>query len=189
MYTKTLSLALVLLTLQSLSAQTPAQPTFATVDNEYKVGPEDVMQVWIWKEPDLSTTAVVRPDGKMSLPLIGEMEARGKTAQQLQDEIKGKLRAYLNEPVVTVIVKEINYPKVSVLGQVRKPDVYKIRQKTTVLDVIAMAGGFTDYAKRDKVIVIRNAAYGQQRVQLNLKDPNEERSSFFLQPSDTIYVQ
>jgi polysaccharide export outer membrane protein len=158
------------------------------VDGEYRLGSEDVLQVWVWKEPDLSTTAVVRPDGKISLPLIGELEAAGKSAPQLQDEVQKKLMTYLAEPVVTVIVKEINSSKISVLGQVHKPDVYKIKRKTTVLDAIAMAGGFTDYAKRDKVIVIRNNPAQQQKIEVNLKHPDGQ-SPLYLESSDTVYVQ
>ena len=152
------------------------------------MGPEDVVQVWVWKEPDLSTTAMVRPDGKISLPLIGELEAKGKTAKQLQQEVGQRLETYLSQPVVTVIVKEVNYPKISVLGQVHKPDVYKIRQNMTVLDAIAMAGGFTDYANRGKVIVLRKNPAPPHEYKLDLKHPDEESMQFFLQPFDTIYV-
>ncbi|MBI2816598.1 MAG: polysaccharide biosynthesis/export family protein [Acidobacteria bacterium] len=192
MYRKQLSVALFLLALSSWGAeQKPAPATSpASGDGEYRMGPEDVIQVWVWKEPDLSTTAVVRPDGKLSLPLIGELDAKGRTATQLQGEVKTKLATYIAEPVVTVIVREINFPKISVLGQVHKPDVYKIRQKTTVLDAIALAGGFTDFAKRDKVVVIRNTASRPQRIQIDLKRPDEDRKgAFYLEPSDTVYVQ
>lgn len=159
-------------------------------DGEYFLGPEDVIQVWIWKEPDLSTTAVVRPDGKLSLPLIGELQAGGKSAMQIQEEIRTSLRGFLSDPVVTVIVKEINYPKISVLGNVNKPDVYKIKQKLTVLDAIAMAGGFTEFAKRDRVTVIRNSSTTQQqRFSINLKNPNKEGRPVYLQPFDAVYVE
>jgi len=155
---------------------------------EYLMGPEDVIQVWVWKEPDLSTTAMVRPDGKIALPLIGEIEAKGRTAPQLQDEVSKRLMAYLSAPVVTVIVKEVNYPKISVLGQVRKPDIYKIRQKMTVLDAIALAGGFTDYANRRKVKILRNNSSTPQEYKLDLKDPNQTTIRFYLEPFDTVYV-
>jgi polysaccharide export outer membrane protein len=158
-------------------------------EGEYFLGPEDVIQVWIYKEPDLSTAAVVRPDGKLSLPLIGEFEARGKSALQLQDEIRGRLQSYLTDPVVTVIVKEINSPKISVLGRVNRPDVYTIKQKTSVLEAIAMAGGFTEYAKRDHVTVIRpTTAARQQRIEVDLKS-SSKNSTIYLQPFDTIYVE
>ena len=181
----------VLLALACLAVAAEAQRPKATFfgDGEYFLGPEDVIEVWVWKEPDLSTTVTVRPDGKLSLPLIGELEAREKTALQLEEEIRNKLNGYLAEPVVTVIVKEVNFPKISVLGKVNKPDVYKIKQKITVLDAIALAGGFTHYAKRDRVTIIRNNSSTQQRYQVNLKDPDKEGTPVYLQPFDTVYVE
>jgi polysaccharide export outer membrane protein len=181
----------VLLALACLAVAAEAQRPKATFfgDGEYFLGPEDVIEVWVWKEPDLSTTVTVRPDGKLSLPLIGELEAREKTALQLEEEIRNKLNGYLAEPVVTVIVKEVNFPKISVLGKVNKPDVYKIKQKITVLDAIALAGGFTHYAKRDRVTIIRNNSSTQQRYQVNLKDPDKEGKPVYLQPFDTVYVE
>ncbi len=184
-----LFIAIVLLTSLAWGAEGQQPPTVSFGDGEYFLGPEDVVQIWIWKEPDLSTTAVVRPDGKLSLPLIGELQAKEKTALQLQDEIRNKLRTYIADPVVTVIVREINFPKISVLGKVHKPDVYKIKQRITVLDAIAMAGGFTDYAKRDKVIVIRNNSAQPQKMQINLKRLDKGNGPFYLQPFDTIYVE
>ena len=182
-------LSLCPLILQPFAARAAEQGLNSSSDGEYRLGPEDVIQVWVWKEPDLSTTAVVRPDGRISLPLIGEMDAKSKNALQLEQEIKSRLSTYLADPVVTVIVKEINYPKISVLGNVHKPDVYKIRQKITVLDAIAMAGGFTDYAKRDKVLVIRTNSSHQQKIEVNLKHPGGDSELIYLQPSDTVYVQ
>ena len=137
-------------------------------DGEYRLGPGDVIEVFVWKEPDLTTTAVVRPDGKISLPLLNEFEAQNRTVAQLQQEVSSNLHKYLADPVVTVILKEVNAPRISVLGNVRKPDVYKIRNKLSVLDAIAMAGGFNDYAKRSKVIVIRTTTSGTQRFNLIL---------------------
>jgi len=158
-------------------------------DSEYFLGPEDVVQVWVWKEPDLSTTAMVRPDGKISLPLIGEMDAKGHSAVQLQEEVRKRLEVFLSQPVVTVIIKEVNFPKISVLGQVRKPDQYKVRQKITVFDAIAMAGGFTDYAKRDKVTILRSKSSPPQTIQINLKHLTKENGQIYVQPFDTVYVE
>ena len=155
---------------------------------DYALGPEDVVQVWVWKEPDLSTTVMVRPDGRVSLPLVGEIDARGKTVIALQAEVRKGLETYISNPVVTVIVKEVNYPKFSVLGEVRKPDVYKMRQKITVLDAIALAGGFTEYANRGKVIVLRKSSSPAQEYELDLKHPNKDTVQFYLQPFDTVYV-
>ena len=160
-------------------------------ESEYRLGPEDVISILVWKQPDLTTSVVVRPDGKISLALLGELEATGKTSLQLQDEITKKLREYVTDPVVNVVVKEINSPKISVLGQVRKPDRYPIKQRLTVLDAIALAGGFTDFAKRDKVTIIRNSGAEKIRIQVNLKRLVQDNRGevYYIEPLDTIYVQ
>lgn len=173
------------------------QPAAAAVttevfgDGEYQVGPSDLLEVFVWKEPDLTATVVVRPDGKISLPLINEIDANGKTAAELQQEISTKLKRYLATPVVNVILKEINSPKISVLGNVKKPDQYKIQQRVTVLDAIALAGGFTDFAKRDRVYVIRNTGSGVQKIRVNVKDflGDRDQPVVYLQKHDTVYVE
>ena len=136
---------------------------------EYRLGPEDVIEVFVWKEPELTTTVVVRPDGRISLPLANELEASGKTAVELQQEITARLSKYVVQPVVNVMVKQVNSLKISVLGEVRRPDVYRIKNRVTVLDAIAMAGGFTDLARPNKVIVLRNTPAGPQRIKINIK--------------------
>jgi polysaccharide biosynthesis/export protein len=158
---------------------------------EYRLGPEDVIEVFVYKEPDLSTTVTVRPDGRISLPLAGELEATGKPATQLQQEIAEHLKRYVSDPVVNVMVKQINSLKVSVLGEVRKPDVYRIKNRVTVLDAIAMAGGFTDLARPNRVVVLRNTPSGQQRIKININQVVADNSShlFYLEPMDTVYVE
>jgi polysaccharide biosynthesis/export protein len=159
---------------------------------EFQLGPDDVIEVFVWKEPELSTTVVVRPDGKVSLPLIGELPTSGKTAMQLQKEIGEKLTQYVSEPVVNVMVKEVNSAKVSVLGEVKTPGIYKIKDRATVLDAIAQAGGFTEYAKRNKVTIIRPASTGEQkRIKLNVDDQikSPKGDLFYILPYDKIYVQ
>jgi len=160
-------------------------------ESDYRLGPEDVIGVLVWKQPELSTTVVVRPDGKITLALLGELEATGKTSLQLQEEITKRLRQYVSDPMVNVVVKEINSPKFSVLGQVRKPDRYHLKQRLTVLDAIALAGGFTDFAKRDKVTIIRNSGPDKIRIQVNLKKVVEDKRGevYYVEPLDTIYVQ
>jgi polysaccharide export outer membrane protein len=134
---------------------------------------------------------VIRPDGKISLPLANELEASGKTAAQLQQEITERLRRYITEPIVNVMVKQINSLKISVLGEVRKPDVYRIKNRVTVLDAIAMAGGFTDLARPTRVVVLRNGPAGPQRIKINVKQTvaDEATAPFYLQPQDTVYVE
>ncbi len=159
--------------------------------SEYRLGPEDVIEVFVWKEPDLSTTVVVRPYGRISLPLASELEASGKTVAELQSEITKQLTRYISEQMVNVMVKQINSVKISVLGEVRKPDVYRIKNRVTVLDAIAMAGGFTDLARPNKVVVLRNTAAGQQRIMIDVKQvvADEHAKPFYLEPLDTVYVE
>src|SRR5215472_16207335 len=135
----------------------------------YVLGSEDVIDVFVWKEPELSTTVTIRPDGRISLPLAGELDASGKTASQLQQEVADHLKRFINEPVVNVMVKQINSLKISVLGEVHRPDVYRIKNRVTVLDAIAMAGGFTDLAKPSHVVVLRNTPNGQRRIPIDIK--------------------
>jgi polysaccharide biosynthesis/export protein len=158
---------------------------------EYRLGPEDVIEVFVWKEPELTTTVVIRPDGRVSLPLASELEASGKTAVELQLEITARLSKYVVKPVVNVMVKQVNSLKISVLGEVRRPDVYRIKNRVTVLDALAMAGGFTDLARPNKVIVIRNTAAGTQRIKINIKQlvADESGAPFYLQTMDTVYVE
>ena len=161
-------------------------------DSEFRLGPDDVIEVSVYQEKELSATVPVRPDGKISIPLIGEMPASGKTATELQKEIALRYAKFIAEPSVTVVVKEVNSPKVSVLGEVKNPGLYKIKDRATVLDAIAMAGGTTEYAKRDKVTLIRvNAAGETSRVKVNLDDQIKGRrgNPIYILPYDKIYVQ
>ena len=170
-----------------------AKPTNSLPNNpptaEYRLGAEDLIEFFVYKEPELTTTVVVRPDGMISLPLAGEIQATGKTAPELRTEITLKLLEFLSDPVVSIIVKEINSPKISVFGEVRKPDVFPIKQKMTVLNAIALAGGFTEFAKRDRVIVIRAGSSGQERIKLNLGRLIKDGEPFYLQASDTVFVE
>ena len=160
-------------------------------DRDYRLGPEDLVEVFVWKEPDLTTTVAVRPDGRISLPLTNELQASGQTVTELQGEITKRLARFIANPVVNVMVKEVKSPKISVLGEVKKPDVYKMLQKLSVLDAIALAGGFTEFAKPEKVVVIRNGSGAVQRIPVNVKKLLKAgRCEVFpLQPSDVVYVQ
>jgi polysaccharide export outer membrane protein len=161
-------------------------------DSEFRLGPDDVIEVSVYQEKELSATVPVRPDGKISIPLIGEMPASGKTAIELQKEISIRYAKFISEPAVTVVVKEVNSPKVSVLGEVKNPGMYKIKDRATLLDAIAMAGGLTEYAKRDKVTLIRvNPAGETSRVKVNLDDQikGSRGNTIYILPYDKIYVQ
>ena len=191
---KLTSLTILLLTSAALMRASDApKPSAATPagEAEYRLGSDDVIEVFVWKEPELTTTVAVRPDGRISLPLAGELEARGKTANEIQQEITTRLSQYVVQPVVNVMVKQVNSLKISVLGEVRKPDVYKIKSRVTVLDAIAMAGGFTDLARPNKVIVLRNSPAGPQRIKINVKElvANDHGRPFYLEALDTVYVE
>ena len=170
-------------------AQAPSASAVSVAEADYRLGPEDVIEVFVWKEPELTASATVRPDGRISMPLVGEIVAAGKTPSELQTEIAGGLTDFVTEPVVTVIVKEVRSPQVSVLGEVRKPGRYRIAQSSTVLDAIALGGGFTDYAHRNKVVVLRNGKGSVQRIEVDV-DRMVRRGEIplVLRPGDTVYV-
>src|SRR5262245_12129356 len=123
---------------------------------DYRIGPEDVLDIAIWNNPAMSRTTPVRPDGMISLPLLNDIQAAGLTPMQLRDAIAAKLTEYLPNPEISVIVREVNHFKVSVLGEVKKPGRYDFKSQATVLDAIAMAGGLSDFAARSRITILRN---------------------------------
>ncbi len=159
-------------------------------DPDYVIGIEDVIAVNVWHEPEMSRAMGVRPDGKISLPLIGEVVAEGKTPKQLQTELSKKLSDLIKNPDVTVIVQDIKSQKFNVLGEVQKPGVFQLTKPMTVLDAIAMAGGFRDFAKPKKMYILRRAKDGSNtKIPVNYNnvikgnDKNVE-----LESRDTIIV-
>lgn len=124
---------------------------------DFLLGPEDVLDIVVWKNDDLSQKAVVvRPDGKISMPLIGEMPVGGLTSNQLADQIASRLKAFKEHPSVAVTVREVNSYYVYVLGEVHKPGKYQLKSQATVLQALALAGGFGIYAAKNRMQVIRN---------------------------------
>ena len=164
----------------------------SAVSEEFVIGTGDVLAINVWKEPEVSRDVPVRSDGRISLPLLGEILAAGRTAKQLEAEIRAKLKDYVSEPEVTVIVKEIKSQKFNVLGMVMKPGSYVLTNPTTVLDAIAIAGGFRDFAKQKDIYVLRRAADGTQtRLPFNYKGVVKGHGSaqnVALQSSDTVVV-
>ena len=156
------------------------------------IGVEDILNINVWKEPEMSRIVPVRPDGMITLPLIGEIKATGLTPIQLQDQISAALRKLLADPQVTVIVAEVHSLTFNVVGQVLKPGYYPLTRRMTVLDAIALSGGFQPFAKQKKVYVLRTSADGKQvRLSFNYKDvikgkrPDE---NIYLQPRDTVVI-
>jgi polysaccharide biosynthesis/export protein len=158
----------------------------------YIIGANDVLGVSVWKEPDISRSVPVRSDGKISLPLVGELQASGRTPRQLEQEITKRLESYISEPEVTVIVTDSKSQKINILGMVLKPGEYLLTASTTVLDAIAMAGGFKDFAKQKSVYILRQAPDGtQKRLPFNYKDVIKGKNSeqnIRLQAGDTVVV-
>lgn len=161
-------------------------------DASFVIGNDDLLAINVWKEPDISRSIPVRLDGRISLPLVGELQAAGRTPLQLEQDIAGKLRSYLAEPEVTVMVQEIHSEKFNILGQVVKPGSYSLTQANTVLDAIAAAGGTRDFAKQKAIYVLRqNPSGGQSRVAVNYKDiikGKHPEQNIKLEPHDTIIV-
>ena len=159
---------------------------------EYVIGPDDVLAVNVWKEPEISRTLPVRPDGNISLPLIGDLMASGRTPAQLQTEIRQQLVAYLSNPEVAVLVQEAKSHKFNIVGEVEKPGSYVISGPMTILDAIAVAGGLRDFARQSKIYVLRFSADGSRtRIPFNYKQVikgNALQADVQLEPRDTIVV-
>src|SRR5271154_6093483 len=154
-------------------AQPPEPSVNKAHDDTFVIGNDDVLAINVWKEPDISRSIPVRSDGKISLPLVGEVQAAGRTPLQLEKDIANKLKNYISEPEVTVMVQQVNSQKFNILGQVTKPGSYGIANSPTVLDAIALAGGFRDFAKKKSIYVLRHGASGESRLAFNYKDVSE----------------
>lgn len=134
--------------------------TAATSADDYIIGNEDVLAVNIWKEPEISRTVPVRPDGKITLPLIGDIQAGGLTPHKLQNDITAGLRSYVSSPEVTVIVQEVKSRRFNIVGEITKPGSYALTEPMTVLDAIAVGGGLRDFAKGSRIYVLRTNSDG-----------------------------
>jgi polysaccharide export outer membrane protein len=145
-------------TLDTISSMVPAhaaEKLSNIVSDEYTIGAEDVLEITVWRNQDLSKTVQVRPDGRFSMPVIRDVVAVGKTPSQLADEITRKLKEYVQNPVVAISVKEVNSYSIFVLGEVVKPGKYPLKSRTTLLQGITIAGGFTTVAARNQVVIFR----------------------------------
>ena len=169
---------------------TPLQS--GTASDEFVIGPGDVLAINVWKEQEISRVIPVRSDGRISLPLIGELQASGLTPRQLEAEITKRLKDYVADPSVTVVVQEIHSQKVNVLGMVSHPGSFPLAKPMTVVDAIATAGGFRDFAKQKDVYVLHKEANGRQsRVPVNYKNVIKglhPEQNIELQSGDTVVV-
>jgi polysaccharide export outer membrane protein len=158
--------------------------------SNYKIGPEDVLHISVWENKDLTLEVVVRPDGMISVPLVQDVQAEGLTATELADVIYQKLLVYLKEPQVSVIVKQVNAPKIFVLGNVARPGPYPLRSDMSVLQALSQAGGFTQFASPRNIKLVRGLGLKQEVRKINyyrLID-NVGEGNYLLQPGDTIVV-
>jgi len=168
------------------------EPAAKQHDDVYLIGAEDVLSINVWKEPEISRTLPVRLDGRISLPLVGEVQAAGRTPFQLEQEITSKLKNYISDPAVAVMVQQSRSKRFNVLGQVVRPGSYLLTNSTTVLDAIAMAGGFRDFAKQKSIYVLRRNPDGTEtRLPFNYKEvvkgKNTEQNVRLL-PRDTVVI-
>lgn len=158
----------------------------------FVIGTGDVLAINVWKETEISRVVPVRSDGRISLPLVGELQASGQTPKQLETQITAKLKDYVSEPEVTVIVQEIKSQKFNVLGMVMRPGSYALSKPMTVIDAIAMAGGFRDFAKQKNIYVLRRTTDGKDvRLPFNYKDVvkgQKPEQNVQLESNDTIVV-
>jgi polysaccharide biosynthesis/export protein len=163
---------------------------------DFLLGPEDVLEITVWRNQDLSRQTVVRPDGMVSMPLIGDVLASGMTATQLAAKIADKLKEFKESPAVSVSVKEVNSYNVFILGEVQKPGKYHLKTHTSVLQAIALAGGFTLYASKNKMQVVTAEMNGDGRpheVRIpvrydQLLSGKGERGNFVLKSGDIVVV-
>jgi polysaccharide biosynthesis/export protein len=202
------SLVVLLTTTASLvcaSASSPEEspaPGSVGCAPEYVIGPEDVLDVAVWNNADITRTVPVRPDGKISLPLLNDVQASGFTPMQLRDALTRSLATYIASPNVSVIVREIHSFKVTVIGEVKTPGRYELKGRATVLDVLAMAGGLTEYAAHGRIAVLRQEPKGTRQIPFPYDRLTEKFESkdgwrvggaaghdnFCMQPGDVILV-
>ena len=162
-----------------------------TGSNQYVIGPEDILYINVWREEALTRTILVRADGKISLPLVDEVQAAGLTPLQLKQSLTEKLKKFIDNPNVSVVVTEANSFKVYVTGEVRTPGVYRLRSETTLLQIIPMAGGFTEWANQKKILIVRKEGGKEKRITTNYKkilEGEDRGANVVLKPGDTIIV-
>lgn len=160
--------------------------------SDYVIGPGDLLQVTVWKNDTLSRVVPVRPDGKISIPLLHDIQASGLTVMQLRDKIATALAEFMPSPEVTVSVNDVRSLRVSILGEVVKPGVLELRGQTTILEAIAMAGGFKDFASPSKITVIRSEGEGKtKRIRFNYNravSSSSDEENLVLKAGDVIVV-
>jgi polysaccharide export outer membrane protein len=180
----------------SSSAPGERDPAAVPLPAGYVIGPADVLTIVFWRDKDMSAeAAVVRPDGKVSLPLLNDVQAAGLTPMQLRATLAGSFEHYMPAPMLSVIVREVHSFKVTVIGEVKTPGRYELRSRSTVLDVLAMAGGLTQYAARARITILRRDGdavkelpYDFEKITARAGPKNAGQENFCVQPGDIILV-
>ncbi|HEV2984195.1 MAG TPA: polysaccharide biosynthesis/export family protein [Vicinamibacterales bacterium] len=180
------------------AAAAPATPPAAVVaapgvnmPSEYTIGADDVLSIIFWRDKELTADVTVRPDGKISLPLLNDVQASGLTPALLRERIVEESKKYVEDPNVTVVVKQINSRRVFITGEVKKPGPYSLTAATTVLQMISISGGLADYAKTDKISIVRVESGKPKSFKFNYKQVIEGKNlaqNIELKPGDTIIV-
>jgi len=168
-----------------------AQAEVAADSEQYMIGPEDVLYIHVWKEEALTRTVPVRMDGKISLPLVQEIKAAGLTPLQLKEVLTRRFKEFIENPIVSVTVAEVNSYKVYVMGQVKTPGLQRLRSETTVTQIIVMAGGFTDWANQKKIVIVRKEDGREKRIKVNYKkimSGSDPSSDVILKAGDTVII-
>jgi polysaccharide export outer membrane protein len=172
------------------ASNTPASRVPAVHPANYVVGIGDVLEINVWKESELSKTVPVRPDGMITLPLVGEIKAAGSTPDQLKEQLTSALQKVVTDPQVTVMVVSVSSLSFNIMGNVNRPGYYPLTRPMTILDAIAISGGFRDFAKEKKIYVLRTGPNGaQQKIMFNYKDVIKGKKmaqNIMLQPHDTL---
>jgi polysaccharide biosynthesis/export protein len=173
----------------SLPSVARSGPTVATNSTDYKMVVGDKLRVEVYKDPQMSQSLQIRPDGKITLPLLGDVAAAGKTPAALRDSLTSSLKEFITSPVVTVIVVEAQPQTVSVIGEVNAPGTHPIKGQTTVIEALAMAGGFKDFANTKNITIQRSTPTGTTRIKFNYKDAiKSESKQMCVEPGDVIIV-
>jgi polysaccharide export outer membrane protein len=163
------------------------------VVDEYRIGPEDVLEIMVWKNSDLTRTVTVRPDGKVSLPLIGDVQASGLTTEELKTQVTRQMKEFIASPDVSVLVSNINSYYYYILGEVAKPGKYPLKEKITVLQALSMAGGFTPFAYKNGISLFRMDPATSMQTKIRIRydeivSSDDTKKNLLIQSGDTILV-
>jgi polysaccharide export outer membrane protein len=172
------------------NAEAAAVRSLNVATAEYLIGPEDVLDISVWKNPELSRKVPVRPDGKVSLPLVNDIQAAGLTPTALRQQLVERFSEYIPAPEVAVIVREVHSMKVAVVGSVKTPGRYELKSAATVLELIALAQGFTEFAARDRIVILRQEKGETKRIPFNYRKVagGDEQANLVVQSGDIIVV-